>query len=85
MNNKCTCPICGSSSLNEFLQRKQVPVHQNLVIKDHDSAIKIERSNLNMQVCNECSFVFNKSFELSKLAYGENYDNTQSHSPYFEH
>jgi len=82
MNQKC--PVCGSSSLEEFLQRKKIPVHQNLVMKDPDSAVQIERGNLNMQVCNECGFVFNKSFEFSKLAYGEDYDNTQSHSPYFE-
>jgi len=83
MNQKSICPICSSSSVEEFLQREQIPVHQNLVMKDYDSAVSIERGDLNMQVCNECGFVFNKTFELTKLAYGKNYDNTQSCSPHF--
>jgi SAM-dependent methyltransferase len=78
------CPVCGSASLDYFLQRQGLPVHQNLLMRSQSSARQIERGDLNMFICNECGFVFNHSFDLSKLAYGENYDNTQSHSPYFE-
>jgi SAM-dependent methyltransferase len=35
-------------------------------------------------VCEECGFVFNAAFDAGKLAYGENYDNTQSCSAYFD-
>lgn len=34
-------------------------------------------------MCNECGFIFNSDFDFSKLSYGENYDNTQDISPYF--
>ncbi|MBP8285366.1 MAG: methyltransferase domain-containing protein [Rhodoferax sp.] len=37
-----------------------------------------------MAVCAECGFVFNRRFDMSRLAYGEGYDNTQSCSPYFD-
>ncbi|EDN71407.1 NDP-hexose methyltransferase protein [Beggiatoa sp. PS] len=84
MNQKTICPVCGSSSLNQFLQRNQIPIHQNLVMKNREAAVQIERGDLNMLVCHECGFIFNQAFEWAKIAYGENYDNTQSHSPYFE-
>jgi SAM-dependent methyltransferase len=84
MNQLNICPLCGSTSLDHFLQRRGFPVHQNLLMRSQSEALQIERGDLNMLVCNECGFVFNNSFDLSKLAYGENYDNTQSHSPYFE-
>ena len=83
MSSKRICTICGSSSLFNFLHREQVPVHQNLVMKDQESATQIARGDLSMAVCNECGFVFNQFFDLSKLAYGEDYDNTQACSSYF--
>jgi len=41
------------------------------------------RGELALAVCPACGFVFNSEFDVSKLAYGADYDNTQSHSPYF--
>jgi len=66
-----------------FLRREQVPVHQNLVMKDQCAALRIPRGNLSLVVCEECGFVFNQAFEPSTLSYGEDYDNTQSCSPMF--
>jgi SAM-dependent methyltransferase len=65
------------------LKRKSVPVHQNLLTKDQISAKEISRSDLNLMLCKECGFIFNNAFELSKLSYGEDYDNSQLFSPYF--
>lgn len=78
------CPVCVSSRLSSFLQRSQVPVHQNLVVTDPQAARTVTRGELDLVVCEDCSFVFNRAFDLSRLAYGENYDNTQSHSTYFD-
>lgn len=83
MTQRNACPICNSVSLEKFLERKQIPVHQNLVMKEKDLAIQIARGDLDMLVCKNCGFVFNQSFDFSKLAYGEQYDNTQSYSQYF--
>ena len=77
------CPICGSSSTVTFLVRKSIPVHQNLVMLDRDSAINIPRGDLMLAFCEECGFIFNKSFEPSLLNYGPSYENTQTYSPLF--
>jgi len=81
---KNSCPICNSKSLFKFLERKNVPVHQNLLIPDYKKAITLPRGDLNISACNDCGFVFNQTFDLSKLSYGEKYDNTQDISPYFD-
>jgi SAM-dependent methyltransferase len=83
MNRPSKCPVCQSNLLTLFLKREQVPVYQNLVMKDQRSALEIPRGNLNLMVCEECGFVFNQAFEPSTLSYGEDYDNTQSFSPVF--
>jgi len=77
------CPICGSISIDDFLHRHDVPVHQNLLISTQNAALNVVRGDLDMVVCEQCGFVFNRSFDPSKLSYGEAYENTQSYSTYF--
>jgi len=79
-----SCPVCKSKELMNFIQRKNVPVHQNLLFSNKDLAIKIKRGDLFLKICKECEFIFNTSFDSSKLNYGENYDNTQDVSPFFD-
>jgi SAM-dependent methyltransferase len=77
------CPVCGGDDPRTFLHRKQVPVHQNLVVPDRMAARSASRGELDLAVCGDCGFVFNRAFELDKLAYGADYDNTQSCSAHF--
>lgn len=83
MNDTC-CPVCESAAVVPFLRRDLVPVHQNLVVADADAARRVARGVLDMVVCRDCGFVFNRAFDASLLAYGHDYDNTQSCSPCFE-
>ncbi len=78
------CPVCGASRSQPFLRRDKVPVHQNLVLPDRASAVAAGQGDLHMQVCTRCGFVFNAAFELARLSYGRDYDNTQSHSAVFD-
>ncbi|OGT10155.1 MAG: methyltransferase [Gallionellales bacterium RIFCSPLOWO2_12_FULL_59_22] len=78
------CPVCEGGRLTTFLRRSQVPVHQNLVVSSRETARSVARGELNLAVCEDCGFVFNRIFDLSRLAYGEDYDNTQSCSAYFD-
>lgn len=78
------CPVCKSTRLSAFLQRPQVPVHQNLVVNSPEAARTVTRGELDLLICKDCGFVFNQAFDLSRLSYGEGYDNTQSCSAYFD-
>jgi len=55
------------------------------MLASQQAALQVARGDLVFMVCHECGFVFNCAFDESKLLYGEDYDNTQSHSPYFAH
>lgn len=78
-----SCPVCGATEV-VFLTRTQVPVHQNLIMKTFEAARSIRRGTLEMAVCETCGFAFNRAFDASLLAYGDDYDNTQDHSPSFK-
>ena len=77
------CPVCNSSSIELFLDRQNVPVHQNLLMRSAEEAGKIRRGRLAMHVCNACGFVFNAAFDGSLMSYNQDYENTQVHSPAF--
>lgn len=78
------CPVCESPQLRPFLQRSQVPAHQNLVVTSQEKARAVSRGDLEMVICEDCGLVFNQAFDLSRLSYGDDYDNTQSCSAYFD-
>lgn len=78
------CPVCENTQFKPFLQRTQVPVHQNLVVNSQKAARSVMFGELDLVVCDACGFVFNLAFDLSQLSYGAEYDNTQSCSAYFD-
>ena len=78
------CPLCGGANTMGFVHRYRVPVHQNLVMADRAGALAAARGELDMRVCEDCGFVFNRAFDLDQLSYGRDYDNTQSHSAFFD-
>lgn len=77
------CPVCSSNSVSEFLTREQVPVNQNLLMRDQAAAMDIPRGDLALVACHDCGFIFNRAFDPRQIMYGEDYENTQACSPSF--
>src|SRR5262245_60823559 len=84
MSKRSRCPICASQHTTVFLQRSNVPVHQNLVVKSRQAAVDLARGELSLMVCETCGFIFNQSFDPTLLTYDDTYDNTQSYSLFFD-
>jgi SAM-dependent methyltransferase len=76
------CPVCKSGNTTLFLERLNVPVHQNLVCNTREEALNVKRGDLSLVEC-ECGFVFNQSFDENLLSYGERYNNDQMASEVF--
>ncbi|WP_310830500.1 class I SAM-dependent methyltransferase [Paenibacillus pedocola] len=83
MNNN-QCPICQSSNTISILTREQMPVFQNILINNSEDARQLAKGDLTILQCGSCGFVYNSSFDSSKVVYGSDYENTQSHSQYFD-
>jgi len=79
------CPLCASPSPEAFFQRRNVPVHQNVVCASAEEARQFTRGDLLLAFCRKCGFVFNTAFDPNSLRYSAAYENTQSCSPYFKH
>jgi hypothetical protein len=79
-----TCPLCESGDLLVFLERQNVPVHQNMTFRDATAARCAPRGDLELACCRTCGFVTNVAFREELLRYGEGYENDQTRSPTFE-
>lgn len=74
------CPVCAGGVLSSFVKRKEVPVHQNQVMRSEREAIEVRRGEIDLLFCHGCGFIFNQKFDASLLSYGSTYDNSQIHS-----
>ncbi|MBF0160379.1 MAG: methyltransferase domain-containing protein [Magnetococcales bacterium] len=77
------CPICDSSDTMQFLLRRNVPVHENLALRDYGSSRSIARGAMELVACRLCGFIFNNAFDFHLLSYGQDYDSNQSYSHKF--
>lgn len=84
MRTENFCPVCNSKNTELFFSRKNVPTNQNFLISEKKSALNITTEDLELHICNDCSFIFNQKFQLSKVHYGNLYENSQDVSPLFE-
>lgn len=78
------CPVCNSLHLSTVLTRTNIPVFQNVLMTSAQEARQIVRGDLSITECSNCGFVFNRTFDSSKVVYDSQYENTQSYSTYFE-
>jgi len=52
-------------------------------MRNQAAAVNIPRGDLDLVVCEECGFIFNRSFDSTRIMYGADYENAQAYSPSF--
>jgi hypothetical protein len=77
------CPICGDRAAVALDHRPRVPLLQNRVWPDRDSALRAPAGELRMVFCPVCHFAWNDAFDPAATLYDGAYDNDQTQSGYF--
>jgi SAM-dependent methyltransferase len=78
------CPLCREGDLSLIYEVRDIPVFQNKVYGTPDAARQAQTSNISLVVCENCSFVFNSSFDMNIMNYDAQYQNEQAYSCYFQ-
>ena len=78
------CLLCDSNKIFPFLKRTNIPTMQHYIALDLKEAKEVNRSVLDLFYCENCDFIFNLSFDISKIPYGQRYDNRQDLSLEFQ-
>ncbi|REJ82287.1 MAG: methyltransferase domain-containing protein [Bacteroidetes bacterium] len=71
------------SRLTEIYSSPDIPVFQNVVYPDPESAKTAQCRNMQLMHCAASGFIFNAEFDSSLLDYSTDYQNEQGHSPVF--
>lgn len=79
-----TCIICNSKNIRLFYTKKNIPIYQNFLFNSYKESIECKTGNIDLVYCEDCSFVYNKSFDQELIKYSNNYENTQFYSDYFQ-
>lgn len=82
-NTQSTCPSCGSHRLRDFYRVEGVPVHCNLLLESCPQALKQQRAELELVVCEGCGFMYNRAFDEAKMSHGREYEASQGSSGTF--
>ena len=78
-----SCPICKQSSSEMVYCKAGVPTFQNVVFSEFKDACNVPRGDMELYFCSHCTFLWNAAFDASLVGYDENYENDQTHSPFF--
>jgi SAM-dependent methyltransferase len=68
----------------QIFYQADVPANQNLLYKTEDAAKNAFTGDLDIRCNDDTGFIFNAAFDINKVNYGDEYDNNQNYSPYFE-
>jgi C-methyltransferase C-terminal domain/Methyltransferase domain len=77
------CPACASDRTEVVTGQDRVPVNSCLLVETSAAATSFPTGRIDLAVCHNCGFVFNASFDPSKVEYSGRYEETQACSARF--
>src|SRR5687768_12563157 len=78
------CPACRNSEARIFTELVQMPVSIGVQWPTRMEAMECKKGDIRLAFCHACGFIWNTSFEASRLEYSKRYDNSLDYSPTFE-
>ncbi len=77
------CPLCGGAAPEPFLRLPDLPVLCNVLWDSREEARRCARGPIELVLCPDCSLIYNRTFDASRLNYTTRYDNCLHHSRRF--
>lgn len=81
---KGPCPVCGAGQIISLTEIKGVPVHCNLLWSTSQESIATPKGDISLGICENCTHLYNYSFDPSRMDYEKEYENSLHHSKVFQ-
>jgi hypothetical protein len=78
-----TCIVCNSGSSIKFFEKSDYPVQDGLIYNSYDEARKAPTGDIELFFCNDCGYIWNRSFEETKIRYDAAYEISLAASPVY--
>lgn len=77
------CPLCGSVNVEAFYVLDRVPVTCTSIFASAAEARAVPMGAIELCVCEQCGFVFNRAFDAALGEIGAQYESSQAASAHF--
>ena len=77
------CPNCQHSKIESFYHIEEAPIVSSLLSNSRKEALKVEKKPIELVVCLNCGFIFNKLYDNSAHSNLKGHDDQQGYSPTF--
>jgi Methyltransferase domain/C-methyltransferase C-terminal domain len=77
------CPSCASNRLRAFFRVNSAPVFSLVTVKSKDEALAVPRKDIELALCLQCGFIFNRLFDTSIDHFSGGYEDQQAFSKTF--
>jgi len=77
------CPNCSQSVSVKFHSITDVPVNSCITLDAAEEAIKYPTGNIELCFCQNCSFIYNRTFDIKLVEYSSRYQDQQAYSATF--
>jgi SAM-dependent methyltransferase len=77
------CPSCSAPAPPAFIRLTELPVHGTAVFSTAAEARAVTTGDQELALCGTCGVVFNRAFDMSKLDYTGEHEESQHLSPRF--
>lgn len=84
MTHITNCPVCGASSLSDFIKLPNLPIYCNLLWADRQEAKDCPKGDIELAFCDRCGAIVNVVFDPKKLGYSQDYENSLHYSSRFQ-
>jgi hypothetical protein len=77
------CPGCGGDRLRAFFRVNNAPVFSLVTVKSKAEALAVPRKDIELALCLQCGFIFNRLFDTSIDHFSGGYEDQQAFSKTF--
>lgn len=77
------CPACGGLRARSFYRASGVPVNSSVLLESRDEALAFPTGEMDLCLCPDCGFVYNRAFESDAVEYSARYEQPQGFSGTF--
>lgn len=81
---EAACAACGGAELDVFFSIESLPVNCIALGTTREAARGVAKGEIELGFCRCCGAVSNLLFDVAKLTYDQNYDNSLHFSPIFQ-
>lgn len=78
------CPVCESQTTSLCIKLEEVPIYCVVFYASRELALAAPKGDINLMFCKDCGHLFNGTFDVRKIAYGVEYDNSLHYSGKFQ-